>query len=84
MEILVGLLISIGLAFWVYYDAAKRDMSSPGWWATLIFLIWFIGLPIYLAKRPSENEAVHQCPHCSKYYEGRATFCPNCGSKMVI
>lgn len=83
MEILVGILIPAGFAIWVYNDAKKHDMNSPSTWAIFVFLILIIGLPVYLAKRPNDHEVILQCPNCEKYYEGKSTFCPNCGVKVI-
>lgn len=32
--------------------------------------------------QPTIEKRTSLCVHCGKYYEGKPTFCPNCGSKV--
>lgn len=90
--IFVGVLVS---SAWVYSDAKSRNSSSPVLWAIGSFLFWIVIFPMYLICRPSRHDLARQdalmnratprprlCPHCGKYYEPPANFCPNCGNKV--
>jgi hypothetical protein len=47
---LIGFVIAILLAAWVYQDAQKRGMTGIGW-AIGTFFICIIFLPVYLIVR---------------------------------
>lgn len=47
---LIGLVIGVALAVWVYIDAEKRGMSAIGW-SIGTFLLCIIFLPLYLIIR---------------------------------
>ncbi|MEN2984185.1 MAG: hypothetical protein ABDH25_04075 [Dictyoglomaceae bacterium] len=89
---LLGILISIISAIWVYKDAKRRGKvgSSAFWWAFGTFLIWIIFLPLWLIERPklpheiSSNDLPKLCPHCGKYYDGNPFYCPYCGKKLRL
>jgi len=50
--VIVGPLLSIGLAIWVFIDARKRH-AAPEWaWALGTAVLAIVICPIYLAKRP--------------------------------
>jgi hypothetical protein len=46
------LLISIGIAWWIYKDATRRENPQAVLWAVLGFFFNIIGLIIYLIARP--------------------------------
>jgi hypothetical protein len=47
---LIGLVIALAIAYWVYQDAEKRGMSGIGW-GIGTFLLCIIFLPLYLIMR---------------------------------
>ena len=57
MGALIGLLIGGVAGFWVATDAKKRGMNSVVW-GIFTFLVFIIGLPVYLISRKPllENE----------------------------
>lgn len=46
-----GLIVAILVARWVYHDATRLKQNgadiTPGLWTTVVFLLCFLGLPIY-------------------------------------
>ncbi|MFN2442593.1 MAG: hypothetical protein ABR517_07910 [Thermoanaerobaculia bacterium] len=48
---LVLLVLSIGIALWIFRDAKERGIQSPPLWAVLGFLFNVLGLVIYLIAR---------------------------------
>lgn len=52
---LLGLAIPVFGAYWVWQDAHRLKRSgayiTPWLWATLVFLLWLVSLPIYLYLR---------------------------------
>jgi formate-dependent nitrite reductase membrane component NrfD len=49
----VGLIVPLGLAYWVYKDAEKNKVENPILWAVLTFFFTLVGLLVYLlAIRP--------------------------------
>jgi len=48
--LVVGCIISIALAVWVYKDAEKRNMNAPVW-LLIVLLTGCIGCIIYLIVR---------------------------------
>jgi len=49
---LIGLAISIGIAWWIYKDATRRGDKQAVLWAVLGFFLSILGLIIYLVARP--------------------------------
>ena len=49
---LIGLAISIGIAYWIYKDATRRGDKNAVLWAVLGFFLSLLGLVIYLVARP--------------------------------
>jgi hypothetical protein len=55
-------LIVIGTSIWVFYDAKKIGVKKgqmkgifnmgPGGWFIVCLLLWIVGFPLYLIKRP--------------------------------
>mgnify|MGYP000156851462 CR=1 FL=1 len=93
MEII--LLIPLFAALWVLHDAKNRNMSTGSAiiWSIGTFALLIIFLPLYLLSRPQKqqqsiivnnqtNNNRSLCPHCGKYYEGNAAFCPLCGQSV--
>ena len=80
------------LVGWVYGDAWERKSSCPWLWGILTFFFVFFILPIFLLVRPPKPQKknpparpIHNvmlCPHCGKYYQSPAKFCPNCGTNI--
>ena len=85
---LLAVMIVLVISAWVYSDAKSRNSSSPVLWAVGVMLLMIIFLPLYLIMRPSKpnliiaQNAPKLCPHCGKYYEPPAKFCPNCGNEI--
>lgn len=93
-----GVLIAAVIAILVGVDASKRGMNSLGW-AIGTFLLCIIFLPLYLIVRkpviprpiayappgtyPPQQPGPRLCPHCGKYHEGSAQFCPFCGAPQA-
>lgn len=77
-----GLFLWFLLPTWVYTDARKRDVKSPGLWAFLSMISLFFGLAIYLITRPSTYRSFH-CPQCEKELNGTKAFCPHCGFDLA-
>lgn len=90
-----GVLIAALIAVLVGVDASKRGMNSVGW-AIGTFLLCIVFLPLYLIVRkpvigspvlypppgafPPPQAGSRLCPHCGKYHESTAQFCPFCGA----
>lgn len=49
---LIGLAISIGIAYWIFKDAKRRGDKNAVLWAVLGFFLSLLGLVIYLVARP--------------------------------
>lgn len=49
---LIGLAISIGIAWWIFKDATRRGDKNAVLWAVLGFFLSLLGLVIYLVARP--------------------------------
>lgn len=47
----VGFVIWLGISYWVYKDASKRNMDSPILWAAVTFFIGIFGVVIYVLVR---------------------------------
>lgn len=65
--------------------------TSPAGWAIGCILLWILVFPRYLFVRkkyaaysPSVGLALgpQRCPHCSKFYDGLPSFCPQCGQAL--
>lgn len=53
---LVLLVISIGIALWIYRDAKERGVQAPALWAILGFIFNVLGLVIYLIARKNMSQ----------------------------
>lgn len=91
----IMLLIPLFAALWVLHDAKNRNMSTGSAiiWSIGTFAFLIICLPLYLINRPQKQPIIISnqnntnralCPHCGKYYEGNAAFCPLCGQSVQI
>jgi hypothetical protein len=58
MGSIVGIVIALGLGYWVYQDANKNKMDNAVVYAIVTGLIWIVGLPIYLWKRSQHLKAI--------------------------
>ena len=89
-----GIIIAVGVAYWVYNDAQKWGYSKNAaiGWSVGVFLLMIVFLPIYIltelkrARRQLERPGARQsaaisisCEHCSKHYYGNPNYCPHCG-----
>ncbi|MDD2268017.1 MAG: zinc ribbon domain-containing protein [Eubacteriales bacterium] len=79
-------IVQIIVTVWVYKNAKKNNIDSPGLWALLCFFIPFpIGLIIYIVVRNGKKKEVVSggkfCPTCGTAVNGPG-FCPSCGGKV--
>jgi hypothetical protein len=78
----LGLLVSIGVAFWVGWDARRRGMD-PGAWAAGVLLLLIVFLPLYFLFRNPILQADHSggnyCSQCGGTLSPAAKFCTRCG-----
>lgn len=49
-------------ALFVYYDARKHGINSPGFRATMVWLFWIIAFPAYLLRRREYIRNAQQSP----------------------
>jgi hypothetical protein len=66
--IVVWLVISSPLAYWVYKDAKGRNLHDPGGWGWLTFFTVIVFLPIYLlwGRNWSTDYPGCNCAQCRK------------------
>lgn len=48
---LVGFVVVVGLSYWVYRDATRRNMDNALLWALVAFFVGPLGIIIYLLVR---------------------------------
>lgn len=46
-----GVALWLGLAYWTYKDAQKRNLDSPELWGLVVFAVGIFGLVIYILVR---------------------------------
>lgn len=56
---LIGILILLGVSFWVFNDAVKRNMNAKVW-TVLVLLLLIVMLPVYLIVRKPKSESSNQ------------------------
>jgi len=71
---IAGLFISVFGAWWVWQDAKRLKQHgvilTPGLWATVVFLLWCVGLPAYLLlRRFSWKKQMGPTPDVAKEFE---------------
>jgi hypothetical protein len=79
------------VAVWVYRDCDGRDWSrsrwasaTPGGWATAVFLLWPIFLPMYLWQRRSvQSWDEKTCPECAETVKQEALVCRFCRRRFA-
>lgn len=88
---LIGFLIALAAAFWVFSDAKARGLSTGKallWFLGTLFLL-IIFLPFWLLTRPKQVYAIQSigrqtlCMHCGRSYEGSPNYCPSCGKQIT-
>ena len=94
MEI-IGILIAIGVGFWVHSDAVKRQSSAPVAWGVGVACLLIVFLPLYLICRPSMPTVINNvytyhtattpkfCGACGKYSPPGSVHCTSCGVKAA-
>ena len=91
-------IILVVVALWVFYDSQKRGYTV--WrgllWATGVFWVMIIFLPLYLVARKRKERLFAQagqtqepfsktsCFYCGKSYVGDPPICPHCGQNLKI
>ena len=88
---IVGFIIWIVLAIWVYKDAEKRD-SSGALWLIIVLITGLLGLIIWLIVRPpiggkktesgSAAASDRRCQSCGRTIPDDARVCPYCGKNF--
>jgi len=81
MELFAGFAIALLAGAWVYKDAQKRGSASALGWAIGTVGLLIVFLPLWLVIRPPLSTSL--CARCEKHYHGDASFCPNCGQRLV-
>lgn len=74
VAVLLGLMVLIPLgrvSWWVWKDAAKRNMSPR--WAIAVGLMFIICFPLYLLVRKPVK-----CPECGRNMEASLSLCQDC------
>lgn len=84
--VLVLGIVQIIVTVWVYKNAKKNNIDSPGLWALLCLFIPFpIGLIIYIVVRNGKKKETVSggkfCPACGAAVNGPG-FCASCGGKV--
>ena len=51
LVMLVMAAVWLGLAYWVYKDATKRNMDNPAIWGLITFVAGVFGLALYIVVR---------------------------------
>jgi hypothetical protein len=89
MEVVVGLVIGVVIAFFVYQDAVNwrneeiavfgQSSVSPGLWSFGVWAVLIIFLPLYLIQRSSaKGRLTRVCPWCAQRIPIRTTVCLFC------
>jgi len=76
----LGLLVPILIARYVYKDAKSRNMDATLWVVVTLLIPSFIGLIIYLIVR--SNNPVTNCPSCKNPVDSDFVICPFCGASL--
>lgn len=92
----IGFIISIVIAIWVYKDAERRGSSGALWLIILLLtnilglIIWLIVRPPIGGKQPQTSTAAapppasteRRCPSCGRVIPDDARVCPYCGKNF--
>ena len=81
----IWFIIWILVSLWVKKDAGERGKNGIKWFS-IVFLVGFIGLIIWLIIRPpiggEKKEPDRRCPNCGRIIPFDAKICPYCGKKF--
>jgi hypothetical protein len=82
MGLLIGLFIAFCAALWTYKDAKRRGMRGASGWATGVFLLFIVFLPLYLATRDPLGSGIttRVCCDCGSAVPAGGQFCSSCGA----
>ncbi|MCU0611995.1 MAG: zinc ribbon domain-containing protein [Candidatus Eisenbacteria bacterium] len=78
---MIPVVVWVGPAVWVYWNAQKRGVARPFLWALLVLLTWVIGLVVYLLAH-SDDDALPLCPACGARVRRDYACCPHCGGDV--
>lgn len=79
--LLLMLAVFIGIAVFVYKDAAKRNMNRWMWMTIAVFVPNLIGLIIYIIVRSNQQT---RCISCGKRLMDDFEVCPFCGNQQNL
>ncbi len=79
---MIGAVIALVVAFWVYRDAKIRGKTTAMalLWFAGVFLLLILFLPLWFILRPKNI-----CPHCNNYYKYKdmGRYCPMCNVELL-
>ncbi len=76
-----GLIISLLVSVWVYFDAKHLKIDGALTYAGATFLVLIVGLPLYVWERSKHAIKISGliCPNCHYEIKDEWISCPKCG-----